>query len=81
MFNVLVRSLLKDLRKNLGSWTHVNSTLTKKISVTHTNFPPTVILGLFSVVIGRSSPLIVTDCVQKSPRTLNVTNRSSTMIV
>ena len=31
IFNVLVGSLNEDLGKDLGSWTHVNSTLTRKL--------------------------------------------------
>ena len=45
---MLVRSLHEDLEKDLGSWTHITSTLTTKISVAHinclhVNFPPTQI--------------------------------------
>ena len=31
MFNVLVESLLEDLGEDLGSWTHINSTLTRTV--------------------------------------------------
>ena len=30
MFNMLVGNFYEDLGEDLGSWTHVNSTLTKK---------------------------------------------------
>jgi hypothetical protein len=53
IFNVLVGSLLKDLREDLGSWTHINSTLTRKL-VWPTLITSTLIfhplIGLFSVV-------------------------------
>ena len=47
-FNVLDESVDKDLGEGTGSWTHINLTLTTKISVAHANFPPTLI-GLFRV--------------------------------
>jgi hypothetical protein len=54
MFSVLVKSLYEDLGEDPWSQTHLNSNLTKNISVVdvnyfHANFPPTLI-GLFSVL-------------------------------
>jgi hypothetical protein len=53
---VLVGSFHEDLGEDTGSWTHVNSTLTRKvvhgptpIISTLTNFPPTLIIGPFSI--------------------------------
>jgi hypothetical protein len=37
IFNVLVGSLYEDLGEDLGSWAHINSTLTRKIIMVHAN--------------------------------------------
>jgi hypothetical protein len=62
IFNILVGSLYEDLGEDSESWTHVSSTLTTKLMLTHANyfhinFPPTLI-GLCSVVINSSRSLI-----------------------
>ena len=52
LFDMLVGSLNEDLGEDPMSWTHVNSTLTKKslwptLIISHAIFPP-ILGGLFS---------------------------------
>ena len=60
IFNVLVESIHEDFRENPRSWTHVNSTLTRKLATPtlinsyYANFPLTLI-ELFSVSWNLSS--------------------------
>ena len=50
---MLVGSLHEDLGEDLGAWTHVNSTLIRRFSVAHANFPP-ILIGLLSVSIAQN---------------------------